>query len=73
MKLPRNDIFYICKKPRAHPRPGLQLFWGGYEYDHKEKIVREALLLVARPPTDTKCIQKMLYKLFLKNTTIFDG
>ena len=39
----------------------------------KKKTARETLLSAARPPTDTKCIQKMLYKMFLKNTTILDG
>ena len=39
----------------------------------KRKRVNDTLILVARPPTDIKCIQKKLYKVFLKNTTIFDG
>lgn len=39
----------------------------------KKKTARETLLLAARPPTDTKCIQKRLYKVLHKNTTIFDG
>ena len=39
----------------------------------KGKRVNDTLILVARPPTDIKCIQKRLYKVFHQNSTVFNG
>ena len=33
----------------------------------------ETLLPTARPPTGIKCIQERVYKMFFKNSTVFDG